>query len=228
MSAPYGGNDPQQWGQQPPSSPASGGVPQQPGYGQQPQYGQQPAYGQGHAPQPGYGQPGMAPQHPEYGQPHHGYGIQQGYGQPGTPAGYGQAFGQHPQYGQPPGQYGYGQQPGQQPPGSQGTSRKGLWIGLVALVVVIAVAAVLLFVWPGWLRPTVFDNQRMQQDIQKVLTDSYAIEGVENVTCPADQEVEPGSQFQCEVTVNGQPQSVTITVKTDDGHYEVGQLQPQQ
>lgn len=119
--------------------PAQGAAPQAPqqGYGQPPQQG----YGQ----QPGYGQPPQA-----YGQP-----PQQGYGQP--PQAYGQppqqSYGQPPQqYGQPPQQYGqppYGQPPGQpipsvpmgQPasphPRPAGTSsKKGLFIGLAALVLV--------------------------------------------------------------------------------------------
>jgi hypothetical protein len=236
MSTPYGGNDPQQWGQQPPSGPPSGGFPNQGGYGQQPQ---QSPFGQ----QPGYGHQPQQPQQPPYGgQP--GYGQQPGQQQPGQPGqqqlGYGQqpygqpGYGQQPPYGQPgygqpPGQYGYGQPgfPGGAPQQSSG-GKKGLWIGLGALVVVLALAAVALFVWPGLLKSKVFDSQQMQQDIKRLLTEAYAVDGVESVNCPSGQEVETGATFQCEVTVNGKQQSVTITVKNDDGHYQVGRLQPQQ
>ncbi|MFF5987395.1 DUF4333 domain-containing protein [Prauserella flavalba] len=229
MSTPYGGNDPQQWGQQPPSGTPSGGFPSQGGYGQQPQYGQQPGYGQQpqYPQQPGYGQQPQYGQAPGYGQPQQPqYGQQPGY----DPAQYGQQqnpYGQQPQYGQPqqPGQFDYGQQaPFGAPPEKK--SGKGLWIGLGALVVVVAAAAVVLFWIPGILVSKVFDNQTMQNDIQRVLTDSYGVENVESVSCPSDQPVEVDSTFQCDVTVGGEQQAVTIKVKSEDGHYEVGALEP--
>jgi len=131
--------------------PAQGAAPQAPqqqaygsppqGYGQPPpQYGQQPPQGYGQSPQ-GYGQ---SP--PQYGQqPQQSYGQQpqQSYGQQPQ-----QSYGQQPQ--QSYGQQSYGQQPQQsygqpipaQPiPGSAQTSgstssKKGLFIGLAALVLV--------------------------------------------------------------------------------------------
>lgn len=113
----------------------------QPGpYGQQPQ--QPGPYGQGGAAgQPGYGYPQQPPQQPgPYGQPpQSGYGHPQAPGQPQNPYGqpqqpYGQQpYGQQP-YGQPgmPGPY----QPG---PGQGGGNKKGLAIGIGAVVVVAAV-----------------------------------------------------------------------------------------
>jgi hypothetical protein len=121
-----------------------------PPHGVAPQAPQQQAYAQ---PPQGYGQPpqgyGQPPQ--GYGQPPQGYGQQQ-YGQP--PQGYGQPpqqYGQQPQlHGQPPRQS-YGQQqqqsygqpipaqpvPGRAPQASGPTSsKKGLFIGLAALVLV--------------------------------------------------------------------------------------------
>ena len=217
MTSPYGpsgGNDPQQWGQQPygggyaPGTPsggfaAPGGYPQQggaPGYGQpDPSQQQYPGYGQQ--------QPGQ-PQYPGYGQ------------QPGQPGGYGQ---------QPTQQYpvgGYGQQPGQygqQPPKKK--SGAVLWIVVVAVVVVIAVVAVLGFVAPGFFKKKVFDNTAVQSGVQKILTENYKISGVSGVTCPADQDVKKDNTFTCTATINGKSQSVKITVKTDDGEYEVGQPQ---
>ncbi|WP_216204711.1 DUF4333 domain-containing protein [Amycolatopsis aidingensis] len=224
MSTPYGGNDPQQWGQQPygsgdPSGPPSGGFPGQP----------QPGYGQ-----PGYGQPGQP------GQPPPGYGQQPGYGQPPgygqqpppgypqqQPPGYGQPpYGQQPPpgYGQP-GQFDYGQQPYGQPPGGQpGKSNKGLWFTIGGVVVVIALAAVALFVWPGWAMPgKTFDNAAMERDIQNLISDNYPVQGaVESVSCPADQPVKEGHTFECDITIGGQQQKVSITVVDEaEGKYEV-------
>jgi hypothetical protein len=211
MSTPYGGNDPQQWGQQPQygqqpggAYPPSGPQPQQPGYGQsqgpqhQQQWGQQPQYGQ----QPGYPQ-----QPPQYGQPQQE--------QPG---------GAYPpqQYGQP-GQYDYGQ-PGYPGPPQAGEkkSKKGLLIGIVALVVAGALVGVLGFVAPGFFVTKVFDNQAVQTGVTKVLTQNYKIAGVTGVTCPAQQEVKDGLTFECTANVAGKPVRVPITVKGTGGNYEVG------
>lgn len=215
MSTPYGGNDPQQWGQQP-QGPPSGGSPAQGGYGWQPgadpQQGQQfgqPAYGQQqpqYGQQPGYTQPGYGQQQPQYGQQ------------------------QPPAWGQPiqPGQqgpYDYGQQGGfGQAPGEPAKkSGKGLWIGLGALVVVLAVAAVLLFWQPGWLRPKVFDNAMMQTAVQKILNETYQVPGgAQTVSCPSGQEVKSGATFDCTATIGGKQQQVPITVTSDSGDYQVG------
>ncbi|MEV7548049.1 DUF4333 domain-containing protein [Amycolatopsis sp. NPDC089917] len=199
-----------QWGQQPaPYDPSQqqGYPQQQPGYDpsqtqqQQPQWGQQPQYGQ----QPGYPQSG--PQQ------------QPGYPQSGPQ--------QQPQYGQPqqqPGQYDYGQS---QFPGTQGEaqdkpkSKKGLFIGIGALVVIIAAIGVLGFVTPGWFNTQVFNNTQMQTDVQKLLTETYGIKEISAVACPSGQEVKDGVKFTCTATIEGKPQEVPITVKGDTGNYEV-------
>jgi len=54
-----------------------------------------------------------------------------------------------------------------------------------------------------------------------VLTGSYGIKDVDDVTCPADQKVEQGESFTCELTVDGEPQQVTVTFTDDSGTYEV-------
>ncbi|WP_181772324.1 DUF4333 domain-containing protein [Amycolatopsis pittospori] len=208
-----------QWGQQPapydpsqqqPGYPQSGPQ-QQPGYDpsqtqqQQPQWGQQPQYGQ----QPGYPQSG--PQQ------------QPGYPQSGPQ--------QQPQYGQPQQQPGYPQQQGQfdygQVPGTQGEaqdkpkSKKGLFIGIGALVVIIAAVGVLGFVTPGWFNTQVFNNTQMQTDVQKLLSETYQIPNVSAVSCPSGKEVKDGEKFTCTATIDGKPQEVPITVKGDTGNYEV-------
>jgi Domain of unknown function (DUF4333) len=245
MTSPYGqpgGNDPQQWGQQPYSGAPSGGFPQQGagGYGQQSggfgDPSQQPQFGgfdpntgqqQGFGPQqPGAveanQQPGFGPQ-PQYGfGPQQGVqgGFQQGFGQPG------QGFGQQPQYG-------FGQQQGQftgsfgqqgyglpQPPGQQKKSAAP-WIIVGALVAVIAVVLVLGLVWPGWFNKKVFDQAKVQDGVKGILTSEYQIKDVGDVKCPSGQPVKQGTTFSCEVTIGGNTQKVTITVKNDAGLYEV-------
>jgi len=219
MTTPYGGNDPQQWGQQPygagqPPGTPSGGFPSQgqPQYGQQPGYGQQPQYGQ----QPG--QYGAQPGQPQYGQPQYGGQPQPQYGQ--------QPGGGYPQGGPQQAQQ-YGQQPGGFPGGmgQQGPKRSNapVWIGVILAVVLVGGFAILGFVAPGFLNTTTFDESAVNRDVQGVLTDNYKIEGVESVNCPAGQEVAVNSSFDCDVTIGGKQQKVTLTVKSEDGHYEVSQ-----
>jgi hypothetical protein len=212
MTTPYGGSDPQQWGQQPQygqqpggAYPPSGPQPQQPGYGQsqgpqhQQQWGQQPQYGQ----QPGYSQ-----QPPQYGQPQQE--------QPG---------GAYPpqQYGQP-GQYDYGQPPGYPGPPQAGEkkSKKGLLIGIVALVVVGAAVGVLGFLAPGFFVTKVFDNMAVQTGVTTIYKQKYSEPSIKDVTCPAQQEVKDGLTFECTANVAGKPVRVPITVKGTGGNYEVG------
>ncbi|MFJ9786898.1 DUF4333 domain-containing protein [Amycolatopsis sp. NPDC101161] len=250
MSTPYGGNDPQQpqYGQQPGGAYPPSGPQEQPQWGQQqpPSYdpNQQQQWGQPQQPQQPqqWGQqPGgyTPPQQPQWGQQPPPYGQQPGGGYPqsGPQAQpqYGQQPGgaypqsgpqQQPQYGQQqPGQYDYGQQqyPGQgAPEGEQpAKSKKGLLIGVIVLVVVVAVVGVLGFVAPGFFKTQVFNNTQMQTDVQKLLTETYKIDGVTGVTCPADQKVEDGAKFECTATIAGKPTQIPITVKGDGGNYEV-------
>lgn len=263
MSTPYGGNDPQQWGQQPQHGQEPGGAyppppsgpQQQPGYGQDPAQ-QQPGYGQDPAQQqqqqwgqqpPAYGQqPGYPQQQPpqQWAQPdqtQQQWAPQQQPGQTGAhdpqqwaqqqPGGaYPQSGPQQIQYGQQPGQpgqpgqYDYGQQPGFPPAPPQGEkkSKKGLFIGVGAALVVIAAVLVLGFVTPGFFNTKVFDSGAMQGDVQKILTGTYKLDGVSNVNCPAQQEVKDGASFTCTATIGGKEQKVPITVQGSDGNYQVG------
>lgn len=219
MTSPYGppgGNDPQQqWGQQPYGGGPGSGTPS----------GGFPAQGPG---QGGYGQPQQQP----YGQQPYGQPEQQpygGYGQQPTqqyPGGYGQP--QQQPYGgygqQPPGGY-PGQPPyGQQPPKKGG----GAWIWVVVVVVVLAVGAfgVLGFITPGFLNNKVFDEAALEGDdgVKKILVENYNVDAEEigAIDCPAEQEVKQGNTFECTVTIGDEENTVKITVKDDDGQYEVG------
>jgi hypothetical protein len=208
MTSPYGpagGNDPQQqWGQQPqpyggqpqPGTP-SGGFP-----AQGPPSGGYPAAG-------GYGQQQQQ-------QPYGGYGQQQQpYG------GYGQQQQPYNPYGQP------GTYPGAPPP----KSKSNAWIWIVVAVVVLAAGAVVILglVYPGFFVKKVFDESALEGDngVRKVLTASYGVpnDQIQSVDCPVNQEVKQGVKFTCTVKLGGdnpKDQLVDITVRNDDGEYEVG------
>ncbi|MFT7834751.1 DUF4333 domain-containing protein [Saccharothrix sp. BKS2] len=232
MTSPYGpsgGNDPQQqWGQQPygggyPGTPSGGFPAQQPNpYGQpdpsqqqqQQQWGQQDPsqqqqqWGQ-QQPYPQQQYPGGYEQNPQsnpYGQPQQGQ-----YGQPGP----GQQYGQYQQYGQQ-GQY------GQQPPQKKKSSAV-LWVVVALVVLVVAAVGITGFVAPGFFKKKVFDSAEVQKGVVTILTDVYKISDVESATCPADQEVKPNTTFECTAKIDGEDKTVKITVKTEDGEYEVGQ-----
>lgn len=210
MSTPFGGNDPQQWGQGGTPSPSSGGFPEQ-------NYAQQAG---NHQPQYGQAYPQQSPQQqPQYGQPQYGQPQQQ------------QPYGQYP-YGHPGGQQfpqqPYGGQSFGQPPGT-GEQKKGGKIVLLvvaAVVVVVAVVCVLGFFKPGFFVTTVLDQNAVQNGVKTVLSaqppKGYG-QPVSSVSCPAKQEVKAGGTFDCTAVVDGQRKTVTVTVKDSDGNYEVGQ-----
>lgn len=196
MTTPYGGNDPQQWGQAPQQPPQSGGFPAQ-GYPQQPpQYGQYP-------PQPQYGQQPGYPQQPQYGQ----YPQQQ-----------------QPYYAQQPGQYDYGHQGGfGTPVPRNGGGGKLLWIITGVVVVVVAALGITGFWLPGFFVTKVLDQTAVQNGVKQMLA-TYGVTA-DGVSCPAKQEVKPGSTFTCTATIGGKQQQVTVTVQDADGNYQVGHPQ---
>ncbi|GAA3438428.1 DUF4333 domain-containing protein [Kutzneria kofuensis] len=173
----------------------------QPGQYQQPSpYGGQPAYPQQQPQQPGFN---------PYGQP-----AQQTaqWGQQPVP-------GQQPQWGQQPGQFGGGFPGAPAPKGN----RKGLVIGIVVVAVLIVIVVVVLLV-AGVFTKKVFDTAKVEQGVTGVLTDNYKLKA-SDVKCPDNEPVKAGTTFTCQVTVDGAQKNVQITVKSDDGHYEVGQPQ---
>lgn len=70
----------------------------------------------------------------------------------------------------------------------------------------------------------VFDEAALEgpDGVQKILVNDYKLENIESVDCPADQEVEQGSKFNCVVMQGGDELTVQITVISDDGQYQVG------
>jgi hypothetical protein len=221
----YGGQtsyDPSSYGQ-------PGG---QQGYYQQPSYGQPDSGQQGYYQQPAYGQPGALPD-PGAGQ---GYYQQPGYGQPSGGQEYGQGSYGQPSYGQASAGYGQQAQPGYggYGPSSGGfpatteapkKSNQGLIIAIVVVVVLAALAAVALFVWPGFLNKKVFDEKQVAQGVTSVLTGNppsgYGLSGVSDVTCPSGQPVTAGTSFQCDLKLDGTATKVTVVVKDSSGLYEV-------
>ncbi|WP_029895684.1 DUF4333 domain-containing protein [Nocardia brasiliensis] len=220
MSGPFGPSEPgegrndptQQWGGQQPPGQQWGGQPQTPASAQptqhwgdqqpQQQWGQQPSQPQwGQQPAQPWSQPGQPQPGQQWGQQPQDW--QQG---------------QQPQWGQQPGQPQWGQQPGQQPP--QGGKGKGLIIGLVVLgVVVIGAVVALVLVLTAQDK---LDQAAVQDGVKKVLSDSYGIQDVSDVSCPSGQAVKVDATFACDVKVSGEAKKVTIKITKEDGTYEVG------
>lgn len=69
----------------------------------------------------------------------------------------------------------------------------------------------------------IFDTIALQNGVKQVLTQSYQLADVGAVHCPSQQEVQVGISFDCTVELGGRTKSVTLTVKSADGTYEVSQ-----
>jgi hypothetical protein len=216
-----------------------GGYPSQ-GYGQS-GYGQQPGYpGSGYA-QPGYGQPGYGsgqyPQQPygpqdyptqAYGQGNYpsnygqqSYGQQDyptsGYAQPGYAAGsYEAQTGSYQQAGYPT-----SYQPAYQTAATVGLggevpqrrSHVGAWLSLLVVAIVLAVAALVLFVTPGLLVNKYLSHSAVERFIQ-----NDTATGFTNVKCNngKDVELKKGTTFTC--TADG-GKKATVTITSTSGDY---------
>ncbi|MDN5860705.1 MAG: DUF4333 domain-containing protein, partial [Pseudonocardia sp.] len=121
----------------------------------------------------------------------------------------------------PGGQPGFGQAPDLGRAAAGGRSKLPLILGVV-VVLLIAGAAVLLFWYPGFLAPKVFDEQAVAEGVTTVLTRDYGLQNVTGVTCPADTAVKAGATFTCDVTIDGDASKVEIKILDDQGKYEVG------
>jgi hypothetical protein len=118
-------------------------------------------------------------------------------------------------------------QPGQNRGATKSRSRRGSKLALtiaVPVVVLVALVGVLGFAWPGFLNKKVFDSAALQAGVTSVLTNNYQVNAT-NVTCPANQPVQVGSRFPCSLLVDGQQETVTVTVISGDGQFEVGRPQ---
>ncbi|MDA3647562.1 DUF4333 domain-containing protein [Saccharopolyspora indica] len=183
-----------------PYGPPPGGYPQ---WGQQPPNTGMPQGGPGYPPQGGFPPPqgGFAPQPPPQ---QYGYGQQ--YQQP-------QQF-QRPANQFPP-QGGFGPPPRKK--------RSVLpWVLSGAGVLLVAVVLVLGLIVPGWFVRSVFDASSVEKGVEQTLKDSYGLAGVGSVSCPGGQAVQTGNRFDCQVRIGAEDKTVTVTVKTSKGVYEVG------
>ena len=97
-----------------------------------------------------------------------------------------------------------------------------LGIGSVAGVVLLAVAAVVLLVWPGYLNKTTFDATRMAQDVQDGLISQGFVDIADmtsGVTCPGGHETDKVETFECTVVLDGTTRTITInTLGTEDAN----------
>jgi hypothetical protein len=194
MSSPYDPNDPQRqgWGGQQ--------QPNQGTYGQQPSTAQQPVWGG--VPQQGQPQLGYPGQQPYGAPPQQGYPGQQPYVAPAQPP-----YGQSSPYGQ------------------QGTPKKSktpLIAAIAGVVVVLIILGVTAFITPGFAISKVLNAAAVEDGVQKILTDTYKITDVTQVSCPANQKVKNGGTFTCKATIGGKDTDVRITITDDNGTYQVG------
>lgn len=86
-----------------------------------------------------------------------------------------------------------------------------------------------IFDQPGYSPRKVFDEDALESDdgVEKILVGSYGLlaDQIQNVDCPAGQEVKAGTKFTCTVQFDGDnpwEKEVEITVRDDSGEYEVG------
>ncbi|MDN5751430.1 MAG: DUF4333 domain-containing protein, partial [Pseudonocardia sp.] len=111
-------------------------------------------------------------------------------------------------------------------PGASGRPERRTTPLIVAVVVaLLAVGAVLAFVAPGFLRPVVFDQAALDSGVQRVLVEGYGVVGVGEVVCGDPTQgpipVRTGDVFTCSTTVAGAPVTVSVTITSGSGDYEV-------
>ncbi|WP_165436125.1 DUF4333 domain-containing protein [Amycolatopsis suaedae] len=74
--------------------------------------------------------------------------------------------------------------------------------------------------------PRELDQAAVEEGVRKVLTESFQLKDVTDVDCPGKQPVRVGHEFTCTASVEGERRSIPVTVKTDEGRYEVGAPKP--
>ncbi|MEU4470079.1 DUF4333 domain-containing protein [Micromonospora sp. NPDC023888] len=104
--------------------------------------------------------------------------------------------------------------------------RRGVSPKLVAAIggpVVLAVAVVLVLglLWPGFLNRKVFDTAALQRGVLTVLRENYQLDADE-VACPVAPPVTVNNRFSCSARIAGEPRTVTVTVVSSAGRFEVG------
>lgn len=132
------------------------------------------------------------------------------------------AFGQ-PRYEyqpQPFGQESFGQEPASAP---QKKSKKALAAALITggSVAVLAIPLGILIGW--WMQSNqYFEQAAVESQVEQVLGNDYGLAEVSEVTCPAEVKPEQGATFECTYVLNGESQSVPVTVGSEDGQLLIG------
>ncbi|WP_430332485.1 DUF4333 domain-containing protein [Rhodococcus sp. ACT016] len=209
-----------QYGQPYPAAPTPPSAPTAQWGAAAPQWGQpaptQPTQQPWNSQPSGTGQPGPAPQwgapasgQPQWGAAPGGYPQQGGYApQPGYP---------QPQFGAPqPNQWGAPAMP--PTASSSGNNKVLMWVGIGVAAVVVVGGIVFATTSLGG---KTLDQNAAQKGVEQIVTESYGARSVSNVSCPSGQKVEQGSSFQCSLTVDGTPKTVTVTFTDNEGTYEV-------
>lgn len=97
------------------------------------------------------------------------------------------------------------------------------WIVSAAFALLAAtVLGILCFLTPGWFITTVLDPVAVGEDVTRTLHDEYKLGAVDAVRCPEGMTAEQGLTFRCTADVAGEEKIVLITVKDEQGTYEVG------
>lgn len=85
--------------------------------------------------------------------------------------------------------------------------------------------ALLAFVVPGFLRPTVFDQAALQVGVRQVLIEGHGITGVGDVVCGDPGQgpipVRADEEFTCTADVDGAAVPVRVRITSGSGDYEV-------
>ncbi|TYB95408.1 DUF4333 domain-containing protein [Micromonospora sp. WP24] len=124
----------------------------------------------------------------------------------------------------PPPQWGPAATPAARPARQRRFSPKLVAAVAGPVVAVVALVAVLGLAWPGFLNQKVFDTAALQQGVLTVLRDDYQLDA-NNVACPTGQSVKVEHRFSCSAQVAGVPKTISVTVKSSDGRFEVGRPQ---
>ena len=178
---------------------------------------------------PGYPQPDGYVAPASYTQPG-GYAPPAGYGQPSEPSqapGYPQGgYAPQPAPAQPFSGYDFGTPP---VPPAPSRRRTGLLIGAGIAVVAAAAIGATGFWKPGFFITRQLNVTKVQEGVQRILTDpnaGYGITGVSGVTCNNGQNPsgDQGTKFTCDLTVNGAKHHVEVTVTDNKGTYQVGRV----
>ena len=100
--------------------------------------------------------------------------------------------------------------------------RVARWLIGAVVAGVLAAAAVLGFVTPGFLATTVLDQVAVQDEVRAELQHDHRLGNVTSVVCPSNQRSVPGRSFDCTAMINNSWVVVPVVIQSRDGRYQVG------